>query len=111
MNKKIALITGSMNPFTKGHKHVVDMGLLVFDAMVVGIGYNPAKAKNAQIFTIEQRIRMTRASLAEYGDRVLVKEFTGAAIDFAEEVQATAILRGCLNIQSLTAARALTTGF
>lgn len=97
MKKKVALITGSMNPFTKGHKHVVDMGLLVFDSVVVGVGHNPAKAKKARLFTIEQRIRMASASLAEYGERVTVKEFTGAAIDFADEVQAAAILRGIRN--------------
>jgi len=97
MNKKIALITGSMNPFTMGHKHVVDMGLFVFDSVVVGIGHNPFKEKKAQLFTIEQRIRMASASLAEYGDRVLVKEFTGTAVDFAEDMEATAILRGIRN--------------
>lgn len=97
MNKKIALITGSMNPFTKGHKHVVNMGLLVFDSVVVGIGHNPAKEKQASLFTIEQRIRMASASLTEYGDRVKVKEFPGAAVDFAAEVHATAILRGIRN--------------
>ncbi|MEM7125140.1 MAG: pantetheine-phosphate adenylyltransferase [Chloroflexota bacterium] len=97
MNNKIALVTGTFNPFTKGHKHVVDMGLLVFDSVVVGIGYNPAKAKSAQLFTIEQRIRMASASLVEHSDRVLVKEFTGATVDFAEEVNATAILRGIRN--------------
>jgi len=97
MNKKIALITGSMNPFTMGHKHVVDMGLLVFDAVVVGVGHNPTKEKKDRLFTIEQRIRMASASLTEYGDRVAVKEFSSAAIDFAEDVKATAILRGIRN--------------
>ena len=97
MTKKIALLTGSMNPFTKGHKHVVDMGLLIFDTVVVGIGHNPEKEHATPLFTIEQRIRMTRASLADYGDRVMVSEFKGAAIDFADEVQATAILRGIRN--------------
>ena len=94
---KIALVTGSMNPFTKGHKHVVDMSLLVFDSVVVGVGHNPDKENESQPFTIDQRIRMSRTSLEEYGDRVIVKEFNGAAIDFAEEVKAAAIVRGIRN--------------
>ena len=97
MDTKIALITGSMNPFTKGHKYVVDMSLLVFDAVVVGIGHNPEKSRSDQLFSIEQRTRMTRESLEEYGDRIQVSEFTGAAIDFADEVRATAIVRGIRN--------------
>ena len=97
MNKKIALITGSMNPFTKGHKHVVDMSLIVFDTVVVGIGHSTFKENEKQIFTMEQRIRMTKESLAEYNDRVIVREFSGAAIDFAEEVKASAIVRAIRN--------------
>jgi len=97
MDGKIALITGSMNPFTKGHKHVVDMSLLVFDSVVVGIGYNPDKTDDGQLFSLEQRIRMTQESLKEHGDRIYVSEFTGAAIDYANEVGATAIVRGIRN--------------
>ncbi len=97
MEEKVALITGSMNPFTKGHKHVVDMGLIVFDTVVVGIGHSPFKDGKNEVFSMEQRIRMSRESLEEYGDRVVVREFSGAAIDFAEEVRATAIVRGIRN--------------
>jgi len=97
MSGKTALITGSMNPFTKGHKHVVDMSLLVFDAVVIGIGHSPFKEEADQVFSMEQRIRMSCESLEEYADRVLVREFAGAAIDFAEEVRATAIVRGIRN--------------
>ena len=97
MNHKIALVTGSMNPFTKGHKHVVDMSLLIFDSVVVGVGHNPIKETKNQLFTLEQRLRMASASLKEHGDRVIVKEFKGAAVDFAAEVNATAIVRGIRN--------------
>ena len=95
MRVTTALITGSMNPFTRGHKHVVDTGLLIFDRVVVGIGYNPGKS--GEIFTIEQRVQMAAASLVEHGDRVEVLAFTGAAIDFAARIKAGAILRGIRN--------------
>lgn len=97
MSATVALVTGSMNPFTQGHKHVVDMSLIVFDRVVVGIGYNPEKEGTGQLFSIEQKLRMARESLAEHGDRVLVKEFKGAAIDFADQMNATAIVRGIRN--------------
>jgi pantetheine-phosphate adenylyltransferase len=93
---RAALLTGSMNPFTRGHKYVVEMGLIVFDRVIVGIGHNPDKAADA-LFTHEQRVEMARGSLAEHGDQVEVRAFTGAAIDFAARVGATAILRGIRN--------------
>lgn len=97
MAKKTALITGSMNPFTKGHKYVIDMSLLVFDSVVVGIGQNPVKERETGVFTLEQRIRMTKESLREYGERVEVFEFSGAAVDFANEKKVCAIIRGIRN--------------
>lgn len=86
-----------MNPFTKGHKHVVDMSLIIFDSVIVGIGHNPTKSTKGQMFTMDQRLRMAAGSLAEHGDRVQVREFQGTAIDFAASVEATAIVRGIRN--------------
>ena len=73
------------------------MSLLVFDAVVVGIGYNPYKSHKNQLFSLEQRIRMTKESLQEYGSRIKVGEFSGTAIDFAADVGATVIVRGIRN--------------
>ncbi len=92
---RTALLTGSMNPFTKGHKFVVDMGLIVFDKVIIGIGHNPTK--DDALFKLEQRVRMAADCVEEYGERVEVRYFTGAAIDFADKVLATAILRGIRN--------------
>ena len=92
-----ALLTGSLNPFTKGHKHVVDTSLIVFDHVVVGIGVNPDKDDVDEIFSRDQKIRMARESLAEHGNRVRVEFFSGASVDFANEVGATAIVRGIRN--------------
>ena len=67
-----ALLTGSMNPFTMGHKHVVDMGLLVFDTVIVGIGHNPEKDESQELFSRDQRIRMAKECVAEYGIELLL---------------------------------------
>src|SRR5262245_23035489 len=97
MRVTTALLTGSMNPFTKGHKHVVDTGMIIFDRVIVGIGHNPGKEGDGSIFSIEQRVQMARDSLVEHGTRVEVQAFTGAAIDFAAKLGAAAILRGIRN--------------
>jgi pantetheine-phosphate adenylyltransferase len=97
MAHTIALLTGSMSPFTKGHKHVVDMSLAVFDKVVVGIGINPDKDESTELFSRDQKIRMARESLSEHTNRVSVEFFTGAAVDFANDIEATAIVRGIRN--------------
>ncbi|MGK0223808.1 MAG: pantetheine-phosphate adenylyltransferase [Limisphaerales bacterium] len=94
MGDSIALLTGSMNPFTKGHKYVVDTGLLIFDHVFVGIGINPNKTDDVTLFSREQRIWMCRESLVEHGDRVSVDFFSGASVDYASKVNATAMIRG-----------------
>lgn len=91
-----ALFTGSMNPFTRGHRYVVDAALAVFDHVVIGIGENPDK-RPPGIFTIEQRIRMVQASVSEYGDRVTVTTYTDVSIDYAMAIGARAIIRGIRN--------------
>ena len=97
MKETIALLTGSMSPFTMGHKYVVDMSLVVFDTVVVGIGINPEKDESLELFSREQKVRMAKESLGEHGDRVRVEFFSGAAVDFANEINATAIVRGIRN--------------
>lgn len=97
MRPSIALLTGYMNPFTIGHKHVVDTSLLVFDRVVVGIGINPQKSESSELFSREQRIKMAQDCLTEHGDRVQVEFFSGAAVDFAQTISAAAIVRGIRN--------------
>ena len=94
---RTALLTGSMNPFTKGHTHVVDVSLMLFDSVVVAVGTNPNKANRDELFTAEQRMRMTAESLNEHGDRVDIRFFSGAAVDYAREINANAIVRGLRN--------------
>ena len=35
---KIALYVGSFDPFTVGHKNIVDRALTIFDGVIIGIG-------------------------------------------------------------------------
>jgi pantetheine-phosphate adenylyltransferase len=49
--KKVAVFPGSFDPFTKGHHDIVLRSLSLFDAVIIGIGYNSSK-KN-RYFDIE----------------------------------------------------------
>ncbi len=93
MPKRTALLTGSMNPFTLGHKHLVDTSLLVFDEVIIGIAQNPNKT-GPQLFSAEQKSRIVQSSLAEHGARITISFFNGATVDHAFEQDVTAIVRG-----------------
>ena len=42
---KRGLFTGSFDPFTIGHKSIVDESLKIFDEVIIGIGVNPNKIR------------------------------------------------------------------
>ena len=41
---KKAIFPGSFDPFTNGHKDIVDQALNVFDEIIIAVGKNPSKS-------------------------------------------------------------------
>lgn len=93
---RIAIFPGSFNPFTIGHKSVVDRALPLFDRIIIAIGYN--EAKEADTASLPERIRAI-ASL--YADEPAVEVFSyeGLTVDFAREMGARWILRGVRSVK------------
>lgn len=85
-----ALFAGSFDPFTTGHKSIVDRGLEIFDKIVVGVGINQKKApwKPAA-----ERVETIKRIYAGNPD-VEVITFTGLTVDAAREAGARFLLRG-----------------
>ena len=52
-----ALFPGSFDPFTLGHKVVVDQALELFDRIVIAVGVNSEKRG---LMTAENRVRLIR---------------------------------------------------
>jgi len=95
MGKKIGLSAGTFDPFTNGHKQMIDPMLSVVDQVIVSIGTNPGKEP---VFTLDERIRMILEISREYGDRVLVDQFTREyQVDYANARGANFIFRGLRN--------------
>ena len=84
------LFPGSFDPFTLGHDDIVRRALMLFDEVVVAIGYNEQKSGWKPV---EERIASIR-KLYEDEPRVRVESYTGLTVDFAREQGATAIVRG-----------------
>lgn len=89
-NQRIALFAGSFDPFTIGHKSIVDRGLDIFDSIVIGVGINQAKKP---WIPVEKRVADIGQLYA--GDpRVRVETFTGLTVEAARRFGARFLLRG-----------------
>jgi pantetheine-phosphate adenylyltransferase len=88
--ERIAIYPGSFDPVTNGHLDILQRGLTLFDRIIVAILHNPGK--NA-IFTIDERRALLEECLIDL-DGVEIDTFDGLLVDYAEQRQATAILRG-----------------
>ncbi|HOS83402.1 MAG TPA: pantetheine-phosphate adenylyltransferase [Bacteroidales bacterium] len=91
--KRVAVFPGSFDPFTIGHKAILDMALPLFDTVIVAIGINSEKR---DFFPIEKRISHIKEIYAN-NSKVEVETYTSLTIDFCKQKQAMFILRGLRN--------------
>ncbi len=85
-----AVYPGSFDPITNGHLDLIERGARLFERLIVAILRNEAKKP---MFTVEERMEMARASLAEFAN-VEVDCFDGLLVQFAAARGARVILRG-----------------
>ena len=94
--KRIGLFPGSFDPFTKGHKNIVERTLQsIADEVIIAVGKN---AEKRGVQTIEQRIE-TIQRIFKGEERVRVVAYEGLTIDFAKTVNADFIVRGVRNVK------------
>lgn len=85
-----AIFPGSFDPFTLGHKDIVERALTIADEVVVAIGVN---AEKKGLFPVlERKQQIERAFEGE--PRVKVMSYSGLTTDFAQAVGAQFIIRG-----------------
>ena len=87
---RIALFPGSFDPFTRGHRAIVDRALPLFDKLVIAIGVNRAKKG---WMPVEERLEKLRALYANE-PRVEVIAYETLTMDLAAEYGAKYVLRG-----------------
>jgi pantetheine-phosphate adenylyltransferase len=85
-----AIYPGSFDPPTNGHFDLIERGSKIFDELVVAILRNPEKDP---LFSVADRRKMLDEMTAEF-DNVSVDTFDGLTVDYALQVDASAILRG-----------------
>ena len=98
-----ALISGTFDPFTLGHKSIVDRTLLFADKVIIGIGINRDKHN---MFPMQWRIDYIN-KIYEKDGRVCVMSYEGLTTDFAKKVDANCIVRGVRSNQDFEYERQL----
>ena len=111
--KTVGLVTGTFDPFTKGHEAVVDEALRLFDEVVVAVLVNPEKEC---MFTPEERLDIINAALSDkngvktlYSEKYAVVDYENAMAAYNREHGFDTILIELdrMNDVSSTAAREL----
>ena len=96
---RVAVYPGTFDPLTNGHVDIIQRGAALFDRIVVAILVNPSKSP---LFTIEERADMARTVFASQTD-VEVDTFEGLLVDYAQQRQASVIVRGLRAISDFEA--------
>ena len=87
---RVAVYTGSFDPFHFGHDDIVRRASKLFDSVIVGVGVNPEKSP---LFSAEERCDGIAEVLADLKN-VKVAAFEGLTVSFARDQKATVLLRG-----------------
>lgn len=86
----IAVCPGSFDPFTLGHRYVVERASRSFDEVIVTVVVNPNKAG---FFTVDERIALIENDCA-YLPNVQVDRWTGLLVDYLRQEGAHTIVKG-----------------
>ncbi len=86
-----AIYPGSFDPFTNGHRDLVERASQLFESLVIAVGVNPSKQS---VFSVEERMALIRECVQEIGRGIEVVSFAGLLVNAAREQGATCVVRG-----------------
>lgn len=87
---KQVIFPGSFNPFTIGHKDIVERALTIFDKVIIAIGVNAEKITDNDA---EHRANVIRGYFTD-NSAVEVKVYSGLTVDFCRECGVFTLVRG-----------------
>lgn len=90
LSRHTAVYTGSFDPVTLGHLHIIERSAHLYDKLIIGIGLNAAKQP---LFTLEERIDLLK-SVVSHLPNVIVESFDGLAVDYVRRCKAKVMVRG-----------------
>ena len=90
---RIAVYSGTFDPYTLGHADVVQRAAGLFDHLVIAVATAHHKKT---LFSLDQRVAHVQAAVAHL-PHVSVRPFDGLIVDFCAVQEACAIVRGIRN--------------
>ncbi len=92
--KRIAVYSGTFDPITLGHEDVIARAAGLFDELVVAVAVAHHKKT---LFSLDQRLAQVAQRMAHL-PQVRVLPFEGLIMDFCQEQNACAVVRGIRNV-------------
>ena len=93
-NPRVAVYSGTFDPFTLGHADIVRRAGGLFDRLIIGVAVAHHKKT---LFSLEQRLQQVADETQALGN-VSVLPFDGLIMDFCAAQQALAVVRGVRNL-------------
>lgn len=90
LSSSIAVYTGSFDPVTLGHLHIIERSAALYEKVIVGIGINAAKQS---MFSTEERMEML-CEVTRQWPNVSIESFDGLAVDFVRKCGSRVMIRG-----------------
>lgn len=87
---RTVIYPGSFDPLTNGHLDLIHRAVHLFDRVIVAVAVSEAKGP---LFTIEERVALIKRAVLNLPN-VEVDAFTGLLIDYVEQRQGQAVIRG-----------------
>ncbi len=85
-----AVYTGSFDPVTLGHLHIIERSASLYERLTIGVGVNLDKQS---LFSIDERIGLLR-QVTRHLPNVTIESFDGLAVDFVRKLNAKVMVRG-----------------
>ena len=86
-----AVYAGTFDPFTNGHRDIVERASRLFERVHVAIAESTSKQP---LFDANERVDLTREALTSFGEKVVVEKFNGLLVNYVATVGADVIIRG-----------------
>jgi pantetheine-phosphate adenylyltransferase len=91
---RIAVYSGTFDPFTLGHDDVVRRAAALFDQLIVAVA---AAHHKKTLFTLDARVEQVKAAVSSL-PQVQVMSFDGLIMDFCAAQHAGFVVRGIRNL-------------
>ena len=92
---KKAIFPGSFDPFTIGHKDIVEQASNIFDEIIIAVGKNSSKSC---MFTLNDRISFIKKSLGA-NSKIKIESYSELTISFCKSNDIEFLIRGLRNVK------------